>query len=335
MTKILVTGATGFVGGALVERLLANGENDLRISVRAGSPRARLEAAVARHPGARLEWTPGNLLVPAEVARAVDGVDTILHLAASLRGAPADMFLHTVVGSKNLLEAVGGRRPMRIVLVSSFSVYGVAGVGRGAVVDELTPLEPHPERRDAYAQVKLRQEQLFRDRQARHGFDLVVLRPGVIYGPGGSPFSSRVGLNLAGTFLFLGGKNLLPLSYVDNCADAIVLAARAPAAAGQVYNVHDDDLPTCARYLRLYREAVAPVRSVRVPYPLLLLGSALVERYHRYSQGQLPAIFTPYKARSTWGGNRFDNARLKALGWRPEVSTEEGLRRTFAAMRGG
>ena len=223
---------------------------------------------------------------------------------------------------------------MRIVLCSSFAVYGVAGLPRGAVVNEDTPLEPHPEKRDVYSQVKLRQERLFREYQEKHGFELVVVRPGVIYGPGGSPFSSRVGLSLFGLFLHLGGRNLLPLSYVDNCAEAIALAGRAPGAAEQAINVHDDDMPTCKAYLDAYREQVRPLRTVSVPLPALQLLSVAVERYHRWSRGQLPAIFTPYKTATAWRGNRFDNAKLKGLGWRQLVPTDEGMRRTFAQLRG-
>jgi nucleoside-diphosphate-sugar epimerase len=333
--KVLVTGATGFLGGPFVERLLEQGERDLRITVRPNSRRTRVEEAVARYPDARVEYVVANLTVPHEVARAVEGIDTIYHLAASLRGAAADMFLSTVVGSKNLLDAARGARAKRIVLVSSFSVYGVAEQGRGTVVDESTPLEPHPEKRDLYAHVKLREELLFREHAARDGFELVVLRPGVIYGPRGSAFSSRVGLNLFGLFLSLGGDNLLPLSYVDNCADAIALAGRTAIARGEpaVYNLVDDDLPSCREYLASYKQHVAPVRSVSVPYPALALGSRLLARYNRWSRGQLPAVFTPYKVASTWGGNRFDNSKIKGLGWRPRVTTEEGLRRTFAWLR--
>ena len=140
------------------------------------------------------------------------------------------------------------RRPRlpKVVLVSSFGVYGTAGIKRGALVDEDTPLEPNPERRDTYSQAKLRQEKLFRAYQERHGFPLVVVRPGVIYGPGGTPISSRVGLTVPGLFLHLGGRNLLPLTYVDNCAEAIVVAGERGASDGQAYNVVDDDLPTCA-----------------------------------------------------------------------------------------
>jgi nucleoside-diphosphate-sugar epimerase len=333
MKKVLVTGATGFLGGSLVERLLAHGERNLRITVRPGSRRERVLAAAGKYPDAQIEFVDANLIAPKDAARAVDGVDVVYHLAASMRGAPADMFLNTVVASKYLLEAIGTRKPMRVVLVSSFSVYGVAELGRGAVVDEQTPLETHPEKRDLYGQVKTRQEALFSEYAAKNGFELVILRSGVIYGPGGNAFSSRVGLNLFGVFLHLGGRNLLPLSFVDNCADAIVLAGQAAEAAGQVYNVHDDDLPTCAEYLAAYRREVKAIRHVRVPYPVLALASRLLDRYHAWSKGQLPAIFTPYKSATTWGGNRFDNGKLKRLGWKQAISTAEGMQRTFAWLR--
>ncbi len=331
--KILVTGAAGFLGRALVERLLAHGEPEVRVSVRAPSQRAQWQALAARYPASRVEVAQVNLTSPDQTARAVEGVDTIYHLAASLSGAPADMFLNTVVGSKTLIEAVGSQRPVRIVLVSSFSVYGVAELERGALVDERTPLERHPQKRDMYAQVKLRQELLCRELAASKGIDLVVVRPGVVYGPGGVAISSRVGLELFGVFLLLGGRNILPLSYVENCAEAIVVAGRSPAAAASVFNIHDDDLPTCREYLAAYSSQVRRLRSAPLPYPALMLLSRAVERYHRWSHGQLPAVFTPYKTAASWGGNRFDNARLKSLGWRQLVSTAEGMRRTFAWLK--
>ena len=332
--KVLVTGSTGFLGTALVERLLARGEKDLRCFVRAGSDRSRLEALARRFPDAAVELFVGSLSSREAAAKALDGVGTVYHLAASLLGAAADIFLNTVVASKHLLEAIAASGwPIKVVLVSSFGVYGVAALPRNHVVDEATPIEPHPARRDFYSQAKLRQEKLFREYQARYGFPLVVLRPGVIYGPRGSRLSARVGLDLMGVFLHLGGDNTLPLTYVDSCAEAIAVAGQSPAAIGQTYNVVDDDLPTCDEYLGKYRKSVKPLRAVRVPYLAMQAISVAVLRYHAFSKGQLPAIFTPYKTATSWKGNRFDNGKLKGLGWRPLVSTEEGLRRAFEYFR--
>jgi nucleoside-diphosphate-sugar epimerase len=332
--KILVTGANGFLGMALVERLLAKGERDLRCLVRSEPARASIVALGGRYPEARVEPLVGTLATPAGAAAAVSGVDLVYHLAASLAGAPADIFLSTVVASKNLLDAaVAGRPALKMVLVSSFGVYGVAGLRRGSVVDEATPLEPHRERRDVYSHAKLRQELLFREYQARHGFPLVVLRPGVIYGCGGSRVSARVGLQLGGVFLHLGGTNLLPLTYVENCADALVMAGQRPEADGQTYNVVDDDLVTAKQYLDRYRREVRPLRVLRVPYPLLWLGSWCVESYSKWSKGQLPPVFTRYRTATAWRPTRFTNAKLKALGWAPAVPTGEGLRRAFEWYR--
>jgi nucleoside-diphosphate-sugar epimerase len=331
--KVLVTGATGFLGGSVVERLLAHGERDVRVIARPGSRRDRIEASAVQHPEARVEFVAANLVSRADAMRVAADVDVVYHLAASMKGAPADMFLNTVVGTKYLLEALATRCQARLVLVSSFSVYGVATLARGALVDEHTPLEPHPERRDVYAQAKLRQESLCRENVGTSIRELVVLRPGVIYGEGGGKLSSRVGLDLFGIFLELGGKNLLPLSYVENCAEAVVVAGRSPEAAGQTYNVLDDELLTCAAYLAAYKKQVRALRTLSLPYPALSALAKLLEKYHRWSKGQLPAVFTPYKVAATWGGNTFDNRKLKGIGWKQLVSTEEGMRRTFAWLK--
>jgi hypothetical protein len=71
------------------------------------------------------------------------------------------------------------------------------------------------------------------------------------------------------------------------------------------------------------------MRSVRLPYFLTGFLAARLEGYHRRSQGQLPAIITRYKAAAAWGGNTFSNAKLRGLGWRPLVSTQDGMMRTF------
>ena len=331
--RILVTGAAGFLGTALIERLLVHGYTDIRCNVRRRADIPKLEALVQRHAGTRLEYCVGDLKYREDAVRAVDDVQLIFHLVAGKKGTAADLFLNSVVASRNLLDAVADRKPMRIVLVSSFGVYGVAGLGRGAQVNEQTVLEPHPEWRDHYSYSKLRQEQLFWEYQKRNGFELVVLRPGVIYGPNGGHFSNRVGLTIGNWLLQFGGSNVLPLSYVDNCAEAVVVAGTHQSAAGQIYNVHDDVLPTCRQYLRAYKKNVTKIRSISVPYFGVKLLSSVITKYNRYSKGQLPAILTPYKAASQWGGNRFDNSKLRSIGWKQLVPTADGLQRSFVAYR--
>jgi nucleoside-diphosphate-sugar epimerase len=331
--KLLVTGAGGFLGAALVERLLFHGYRDIRCNLRRQAGMAKLDILQTRYPQARLEYCLANLKYRDEVARATEGVQLIFHLAAGLKGDPADLFMDSVVASRNLLDAAMHLPSPRLVLVSSMGVYGTAELRRGAKLNEEATVEPYPERRDAYSQAKVHQERLFWEYQRLHGFELVVLRPGVVYGPGGSHFSDRVGLRIGRWQLHLGGNNVLPLTYVTNCAEAVVVAGTHRQSAGQIYNVHDDDLPTCRQYLRAYRREVQNIPSLSVPYFATHFLSRILAKYHAYSRGQLPAVLTPYKVASQWGGNRFDNSKLRSLGWKPLVSTAKGLEQSFLAFR--
>jgi nucleoside-diphosphate-sugar epimerase len=337
--KILVTGAGGFLGAHVIERLLAHGYTDIRCFLRERGKAERLKQLADLYPAAHLEMCYGNLRSKSDCAHAVADVSLVFHLAAGLKGSAAELFADSVVVSRTLLDALETRDniPMqhtRVVLISSFGVYGVVPLGRGARVDEQTSLEQHPQLRDTYSHSKLRQEQLFWEYQRKLGFELVVLRPGVIYGPGGGAFSNRVGLQVGSLFFHLGGSNLLPLSYVVNCAEAIVVAGTHSDAAGQVYNVHDNELPTAAQYLRAYKRNVKRIRSIRLPYFVTRMLASSLEAYHRRSQGQLPAIITRYKAAAAWGGNTFSNAKLRALGWQQLIPTSEAMAATFQYLRG-
>ena len=336
--KILVTGAGGFLGTHVIERLLAHGHTDIRCFLRERSKAERLQQLAELYPAAKVELYYGNLRSKSDCVRAVTDVSLVFHLAAGLKGSAAELFADSVVVSRTLLEALETRENIsmqhtRVVLISSFGVYGVVPLGRGARVDEQTPLEQYPQLRDTYSHSKLRQEQLFWEYQRKDGFELVVLRPGVIYGPGGGAFSNRVGLQVGPLFFHLGGNNLLPLSYVVNCAEAIVVAGTHSDSANQAYNVHDDGLPNAAQYLRAYKSNVKCIRSIRLPYFATKLLARMLESYHRRSLGQLPAIITRYKAAAAWGGNTFSNAKLHGLGWQQLVQTPEAMATTFQYLR--
>jgi nucleoside-diphosphate-sugar epimerase len=167
------------------------------------------------------------------------------------------------------------------------------------------------------------------------GVPYVVLRPGSVYG-GGSEVPGRVGIGTFGLFLHLGGSNTIPLTYVDNCAEAIVLAGLVRGVDGEVFNVVDDDLPSSRRFLRLYKRDVRRFRSVYMPHVVSHALSCLWESYSRWSQGQLPPAFTRSRWYVDWKKTRYSNQKLKSrLGWTPRVSTEEALSRYFNSCRQG
>lgn len=329
--SVLVTGASGFLGGAVVQRLLARGESRIRCFIRPNSHAARLEELRIAYPEAELEFFVGNLTSAADACCALDGIKTVYHLAAEMRGASATIFLNTLVASQRLLKAASNTKPERIVLVSSLCVYGTSKLPGGTLIDEESRLEQHPEKRDDYSHAKLRQEMLFRECQSRTGFELVILRPGSIYGVGGKTFPARIGMDVRGWLVRLGPNLPLPLSYVDNCAEAIVFAGTT-ARAGSIYNVIDDDLPTSVEYVNAYRSSVGRVRLLSVPFPITMVLSSMAEKYQLHSQQRARALLTPYQCASLWRGHQFSNQKLKSMGWRQIVPTREAMQRTFESL---
>lgn len=330
--KILLTGAGGFLGKCIARSLLSKGAQDLRLHFRQRPPAGFVEELTRQFPQARIEWVAANLLKRGTLEPLVENVDCVIHAAAGMRGAAADMFANTVLGSRNLLESAVAKRVRRIVLISSFSVYKTEPLADGALLAEATPIEEVGINKGPYGYAKTRQESLFLEMAQQHGFDTVILRPGVIYGPGGGALSPRVGLKAMGLFFSLGGSVTLPLTYVDNCADAVAQAT-LHAPPGSVFNVVDDDLPSCKQYLQAYRKKVQPLRTVPLPYWAFLMGSRYLERYHRRSKGQLPAVFTPYVVRSMYRPLKYSNSGLKGIGWQQSVPTRDALDRAFRWLR--
>ena len=213
-------------------------------------------------------------------------------------------------------------RVARFVNVSSFAVYSNLKMSRGALLDESSPLEDAPqERYDAYCFGKLKQEELVRQYGAKYNLPYVILRPGAVFGPGKKALSGRVGIDTFGFFIHLGGNNQLPLTYVDNCAEAIVLAGLKPGVNGEIFNVVDDERLTSAEFLRAYKQKAGKFFSVPVPFFIASGMCGLWEDYSKRRQGQLPPVFNRRRAAAEWKGNRYSNQKLhERLGWKPRVN---------------
>ena len=335
---VLVTGAAGFIGPRVVASLIGHGFRNLRCLVRPSGNSEKLEALMTgREGGAGVELLKGNLLSREDCSRAVRDASVIYHLAAS-RGEKSfpDAFMNSVVTTRNLLEA-SLRSPClrRFVSISSFSVYSNRGNPRESLLDESCHLDKHPEEcRDAYSFAKLKQDELVIRYGKEFGIPYTIVRPGVVYGPGNEGITGRVGIGTFGLFLHLGGSNRIPLTYVDNCAEAIVLAGLKRGVDGEVFNVVDDDLPSSRQFLRLYKRNVRHFRSLYVPHAISYLLCYLWEKYSDWSEGQLPPVFSRAAWHNYWKRTYYTNEKIKnRLGWAPKVSLADGLERYFESCR--
>jgi nucleoside-diphosphate-sugar epimerase len=328
--RVFVTGGTGFLGKRVVRRLVADG-HDVVCLVRPGGDADAFRASVAGGAPQRVHVVQGSLERITAAVDATGGCDVVVHVAAAMVGGSAVLFLNNVVAMRQLIAAVPRMGAKRFVLVSSLGVYGTSGLKQWGTLDESCPLDPSPHLRDPYSYSKIAQEHVAWEAHAKGELPLVVIRPAVIYGPGKNFLSARVGLQVGRLMIKMGGRQRVPYTYVENCADAIALAVTAPGVEGQAFNIVDDTLPTASSLLRLYRREVDRLRVIPIPRVAIGPLSGMCEWYHRWSRGQLPAVLTRYKSAAQWKPLRYSNARAKTvLGWAPKVGFAEGLRESAA-----
>jgi nucleoside-diphosphate-sugar epimerase len=327
--RILVTGSNGFLGAKVVEMLLEKGYGNIRCFFRPSSRLDRLKETLSRFDTAKnVELVSGDLLSLDDCRKAAAEVSIVYNLAAGFDKSFAGAYMNSALATRNLMEAVlENGKPKRFVQVSSFAVYSNLHLKKGGLLDETCPLEDAPQDRyDAYGFGKLKQEELVREYGSQRNLPYVILRPGAVFGPGKRDLSGRVGIDTFGFFVQVGGSNLLPLTFVDNCAEAIVLAGLKEGVEGEIFNVVDDELLTSGQFLRAYKRRVRPFLSVRIPYSLAYACSIIWENYSKWSRGQLPPAFNRRRCVAEWKPNRFTNERLrKRLGWRPRIGIEAAM----------
>jgi nucleoside-diphosphate-sugar epimerase len=327
--RILVTGSNGFIGSKVVEKLLEYGFANLRCFVRPSSRLDRLEKALSRFDAGRnVELVTGDLLSRDDCRKAAEGVSIIYHLAAGVERSFAGAFMNSALTSRNLIDAfLRYGQPKRFVNVSSFAVYSTLSLKRGDLLDENCPLEDAPQERfDAYGFGKLKQEELVKEYGRKYKLPYVIVRPGYVFGPGKQELSGRVGIGTFGFFIQVNGSNCLPLTFVDNCAEAIVVAGLKANVDGEIFNVVDDELLTGRQFLRAYKKRVRSFRSIRIPYFAGYVLCSLWEKYSKWSKNQLPPAFNRRRCAAEWKGNRYSNRKLREqLGWKPRVNMGEAM----------
>jgi 2-alkyl-3-oxoalkanoate reductase len=317
--RILVTGANGFLGRALVNRLRAEYNEPLRLLVRrppSGPP-----------PG-DLHLVYGDLGNPAVVDHAMEGIDTVFHLGSAMKGGNFEYQSGTIWGTRNVIDACERHRVRRLVYVSSLSVLDHAGHRPGDMVTESSPYEPYPEQRGLYTQTKLEAERMVRDAVAAGRIQAVILRPGQIYGPGAEKVPPSGTIGIAGRWLVVGsGSHHVPLVYVENVVDALVLAATSELPNGSLFQLIDPQGITQRAYVN-YATRSRKIRVSYVPPWFLKIAGFGVELLGKALKRSVP--LTPYRVRSITPLWPCDcTAAHTLLGWRPRVSIQQGMAQTF------
>jgi 2-alkyl-3-oxoalkanoate reductase len=320
--RLLVTGASGLLGGAVARELASRGHD-----VRA------LQRRPARLPG--IADVPGSVTDTDAVRRAVAGVDAVVHLAAkvSLAGDRGEFAAVNVEGTRRLIAEAAHAGVRRFVHISSPSV---AHAGSSIAGDDARPADPEHARGD-YARTKAAAERLALAADSP-GFAVVAVRPHLVWGPGDTQLVARIAQRAAaGRLPLLGsGAALIDTTYLDNAATAIAAALdRAEDVHGQAYVVtNGEPRPVAEMLAGICRAAGVRPPTRHVPAGIARAAGGAVEVLWRVRPGADEPPMTRFLAEQLSTSHWFDQRRTRTdLHWAPSVSLDEGLQRLAASYQ--
>jgi UDP-glucose 4-epimerase len=300
--RVLVTGATGFVGAQVLERLTARGDT-VRMLVRPDTLARQSEHKDLREWD-NVEMVAGGLADADILAQATQGMEVVYHLAALLPRPgvqPRSLIRTNVQGTQNLLEACVTGKVRRIVFTSSAIIYGPARIQ----VTEEDPVKAQ----GVYGQTKIEAENLIRRYHRMYGLEYVILRLAPVYGPGMPYFEwllKRI-LSFPRLTLWHGGEQVIQWVHVRDVADAVIVAGTRPEAVNSTFTIAGNEAVMRPDLIALVHDVAGRGRHAK----------AFSVRSHRRWTAPV----------------KYDIRKAKALlGFTPKVPLEDGLAEMLAAL---
>jgi nucleoside-diphosphate-sugar epimerase len=314
---VLITGASGFIGGEMARRLAESGRIVIALDL-PGRPVAHLSRS-----GIRL--CEGDVTSRSDCERALAGAGAVIHCAALMGGSlpPGEAMRINAGGTETLATAAGEAGVRRFVYISSVTVHGMPP--RGGITEE----SPLVSIGLPYADSKIAAEAALQRLQRSGAIDLAILRPGDVYGPRSGEWVVKLVEALrAGKMIYIGGgRGLVNTTWVDNLTDAAIACLDRPRAAGEAFLITDGTPVTWRRYLEALARA-ARTRPPRISIPtaiawplVLAMEAALPLLGMRPPLGRLGLRLLT--SRSAYSIER----AKRELGWRPVTGFEQGMSR--------
>lgn len=309
---VLVTGATGFIGGALSLRLVHEGAK-----VRALSRSPQKGDFLRNKPN--IELVHGNITHASRMQEVTDGCQYVFHAAAAF-GDWKTQYGVNVEGTRNVMNAALAAGVRRVVHISTISFYGYRRAGN--ITEAMTP---SPSTTDPYSRTKASAEGVVREVCGQHDLSHAIIRPAMVYGPRSNVWTEtafKVARLKPTPWIGDGSGHAHPV-YIDDVVDMLTLLATHPQADGEAFNCAPDPPPTWRQYLGLYSKLAGHQRWMSIPPGLaMIFAYALVSLTPAGSRFQdVPEIIHAIRGSATF---KMDKART-LLGWTPKVDLQTGI----------
>ncbi len=324
MKKVLITGATGFIGSHLVEKNLKEG-HAVRILALSGDKKA------SEMQSNSIEVIYGDIREQRDVKEAVRGVQIVYHLAAIVTDwAPKTLFEQVnIEGARNICEASLKNGIERLIEMSTNDVFGLV---EDVVIDESFDYKHW---REPYADTKLEAAKIVHE-YGQKGLPVSVAYPCWVYGPGDTTFVPSIAdAILKGELIFWRKNVIIWPAYVKNVVDLLMVISQHPNAVGQGFLVHDGISDTFQNFSARIADAIGQKKPVfHIPYWSAFAASCIMEFTWKVCRKKTRPLLTKYIVKNLGSRLRFSIKKAESLlGWVPPVKYEEGFQETVQWLK--